>query len=607
MAANEQLKLTVSDFELLEEIGEGASGKVYKAEAKDRAKQILPYIADNPIALKLYNREILKEPNQRMRIAAEYKTGKMLVHPNLVKIYHVDIVDEVQPFLVMEWCDGDDLAQWREKNPSPNAESILKITLQMLDVLDFLHSSRRFHRDVKPTNIKIDPNCKVRLLDYGIIRELREESITVQGLGRFVGTVRYSAPEYLDEDKPRFDCTSDLYSLGAVLYFLLHGYEIYRNVEKGSLRSAKQHQDVILDLSIKKKGALWAVLYDLCKRMLERQPARRFPSGMACWDFLVREAQRGLVPLRAYFACALTCPNPSQRQCLDEISEIIKGQAETNGFSVYFPGEHTHPTGAPDLKAREVYWIDRERVAGADLLIIVADVPSFGVGQEAEIAANAGVPIVIFYSEGVKVSRMLSGIAGSVIKSICFSSNLILEEEAEKFFREYEESLQSTRRRTEREYHLDVGDLISELRGTRSIEDLADSSKVNPELLISLETRPEQISNVSLINLRRIARGLGVPPEKLVREQSPKARFHQKLRHESLKSLHDYAERKDLPFRQYEDLKARGLNALQQQVYSDGARAERVKAFQEDDWERLHLGSTKPSTASHEVDQMSED
>jgi serine/threonine protein kinase len=607
MAVNEQLKLTVSDFQSIEEIGEGASGKVYKAVAKDHAKQILPFFVDSPVALKLYNKKILEEPNQRRRIAAEYKTGKMLVHPNLVKIYYVDVEDESQPFLVMEWYDGDDLTQWRKKNPSPDAESILKIMLQMLDVLDFLHSSRRFHRDVKPTNIKISPDCKVRLLDYGIIRDLREDSITVQGLGRFVGTVRYSAPEYLDEDKPRFNCTSDLYSLGAVLYFLLHGYEIYRNVEKGSLRSAKQHKEVTFDPSIKKKGALWTVLYELCEKMLQRQPARRFPSGMACWDFLVREAPRGVVPLRAYFACALTCPDPSQRQCLDDAAEIIKSQAEPNGFSVYFPGEHTHPTGAPDLEAREVYWIDRERVASADLLIIVADVPSFGVGQEAEIAANAGVPIVIFYSDGIKVSRMLSGIAGSVIKSICFGSNLMLKEEAAKFFLEYEESLQNTRRRTEREYHLDIGDLISELRGTRSIEDLAESAKVNPELLVSLETRPEQISNVSLINLRRIARSLGVSPEKLVKEQSPKARFHQRLRRESLESLHDYAGRKDLPFRQYEDLKARGLNALRQQVYSDGARAERVKAFQEDDWEILHLGSINPTAASDEVDQLSED
>lgn len=612
MSADEQPKISVEDFDLLEKMGEGASGEVYKARPKAHAVRVLGLSDDRFVAVKLYNKGILQEPNQRKRIASEYKTGKMLVHPNLVEIYHVDVEDESRPFLVMELCEGQDLMQWREANPSPTPEEVTWVVLQLLDVLDFLHSSRRFHRDVKPTNIKIDPKGRVRLLDYGIVRTLRDESITMQGFGRFVGTVLYSAPEYLDEERPRFDCTSELYSLGAVLYHLLHGYEIYRNVAKGSLRIAKQRQDVTFDRRIETMGPLWAALLKLCEGMLHRDPALRFPSGMACWDFLAKEAPEGTVPLRAYFACALTNAAEAHRQRLDEFSEIFKRQAEPLGFSIYFPGEHTHPTGAPDLTAPEVYWIDRERVASADVLIIMADAPSFGVGQEAEIAANAGVPIVIFYSHGVRISRMLAGIAVSALETKSFGDNLELEEKVNEFFRDNRERLRSARRKIEREYHLDVGERVRELLGDGDIKtlagELARRSNINEELLVSIVNRPEQISNVSLINLRRIARGLGVSPAKLVEEQSPKARLYEKRSRESVKSLREYARHRDISFKAYEDLKGRGLHALKQQVYSEGLRAEPdVPAFKEGDWARLHLGSTGPEQAAQEVDQMSED
>src|SRR5437870_5617878 len=168
-------KITAGQFQKVESLGEGASGEVWKVRALNPIVSLPP---QDFFALKLYKKDILEEPNQRQRIAEEYKTGSTLMHPNLVRIYHVDIESPTEPFLLMEWCDGSDLMKWRDGNSLPEEGFLLQFATQMLDVLDYLHSSRRLHRDVKPKNINVDGKGIMRLLDYGIIRSLREPSFT---------------------------------------------------------------------------------------------------------------------------------------------------------------------------------------------------------------------------------------------------------------------------------------------------------------------------------------------------------------------------------------------------------------------------------------------
>lgn len=590
MSNNNPIKITTSQFEKIVSLGQGASGDVWKVSPLAPISLLPP---DDFFALKLYKKDILEEPNQRKRIAEEFKTGKTLVHPNLVKIYHVDIEDPVQPFLLMEWCDGDDLVKWREKNTLPDERFLVEFTIQMLDVLDFLHSSRRLHRDVKPKNINIDPKGVVRLLDYGIIRALREERIT-QSNGRFVGTYRYAAPEYIFDDQ--FDFTSDLYSLGAVLYFLLHGKEIYPGIKKTAalLKAKETRQSIIFERHLAQNGPAWKALLALSEKLLDADPAKRPASAMACQDLLAKEVPSS-VSHRGYFACALTRADEDEKQYLrriektEAVARIIKSNAEKSNCAIYFPGEHTHPQGAPDLLAHEVYWIDRERVASADLLVIFADAPSIGVGQEAEIAANAGVPIAIFHSASVNVSRMLRGIAGRIVAQISFEDQADLENKAASFFKENRSRLHLSRKTSEREYHLRVGNRVREIRDALklSIEELGERAEVGVELIRSLETRPEQLTNISLVNLRRIARALNVSPVELIRDQSTKDQEFEDLRNSSIRNLQDYALRRDLSYAEYAKLKFEGLRALREQTVSLAA-AGMPKPLREDEWKQLH-------------------
>jgi len=582
MGAKKESHITIKDFECLEQAGMGAAGEVWKA----RPKRDMPFaLSGDSVALKLYRPEILKEPAQRERIAAEYRTGSMLVHPNLVRIHHVD-VDQPQPFLVMEWCEGKNLQRWRQENREPNEDFLLQFSTQMLDVLDFLHSSKRLHRDVKPTNINIDVKGMVRLLDYGITRSLREPHIT-ESDARFVGTYRYSAPEYIFDNK--YDFASDLYSFGAVLYFLLHGREIFEGVKRTvDIIGAKQSHHIRFDLKLSENGPIWAALINLCQQLLLSSPSQRPVSAMACVDTLAR-AVPSSIPFRVYFACSLTRVNETQKQRIEEVQAAVRRCAEQNGFSVYLPGEHTHPLGAPDLTAPEVYWIDRERVASSDLLLIFADEPSFGVGQEAEIAANAGVPIVIFHSNDVNVSRMLRGIAGRIIDHVSFSSQPELESKASQFFSDNRSRLKVSRNKRDREYHLRVGNRVRETRESEdlTIDELAERAEVNKELLESLETRPEKLSNTSLVNLRRIARALNLSPAELLKDQSGKDQELEDMFRSSVVTLRKFALQHKLAYESYAQLKAMGRQILRQQIESTAARGT-AGVFQEEDWRNLY-------------------
>jgi transcriptional regulator with XRE-family HTH domain len=213
----------------------------------------------------------------------------------------------------------------------------------------------------------------------------------------------------------------------------------------------------------------------------------------------------------------------------------------------------------------EVYWIDRERVASSDLVMIMGDHPSFGVGQEAEIAANAGVPIVLCHSRGLEISKMLKGLPAHIIATLEFDHLDDLAESIERFFRQNRERLSLNRRKREREYHLRVGNRIRHRREALqlNVEDLASRAEINVELINSVESRPEQQSNFSLVNLRRVARALNIALAELVRDQSSRDEQFASLFRSSVANLRAYATKEQLSYEVYRRLKDTGRAQLQ--------------------------------------------
>jgi transcriptional regulator with XRE-family HTH domain len=575
--------MDLEDFDLVKEIDAGAAGHVYLARPRIEIPGLDP---TSDYAIKVYVPEILQEPGQRDRIRREYSTGAILRHQNLVKFFHVD-VESAQPFLVMEWVDGKTLKTWRQENPKSSPEDLLRLVTQLLEVVEYLHSTRRVHRDIKPTNLMITGE-RLKLLDYGVVRPFRADSLTANDEGKkFLGTIRYAAPELLAGGRDA-DYSSELYSIGAVLYFLLYGSEVYAAAGNASdLIAQKLGHDPVFPqfdgCDTEVQGALWK----LTKKLLAREPGARPASALAC----LNELAGGLpdwIPFRTYFASALTRLDPDAAAHIEQCGRIIQESGAAHQYRVYLPMDHTSPQGAPQLTGTEVYWVDRERVASADLFVLLADVPSFGAGQEAEIACNAGVPILLVTKQDVPVSRMLKGAPGRILGEVVYSDYADLERRVGKFFGEKRRLVQLIRQDRERSYNIRVGRRIANLRQTLELtrQQLAERSEVPLEIVDSLETRPEAQTSISMIHLRRIAGALQVSPAELLRDQSSEEQQFEGLYNESVKNLREYALRRKVLYEHYAALKAAARQALRMALRPDAKAAYGATRALDADWFR---------------------
>lgn len=196
-------------YELIEELGRGAMGIVYKA--KDNELEEL-------VALKILPENLSQNPDALMRFRAEARSARRLAHPNVVRIH--DIGEEMgRKYISMEYVQGSDLKRHlRQKKKFPPDE-VLPIAVQVCRALDYAHSMGIVHRDIKPANIMITDDGIVKVSDFGIAKILETTSETVAGA--IIGTPLYMSPEQI-QGQP-IDNRADIYSLGIMLYELLTG------------------------------------------------------------------------------------------------------------------------------------------------------------------------------------------------------------------------------------------------------------------------------------------------------------------------------------------------------------------------------------------------
>ena len=196
-------------YEILEILGEGGMAFVYKA----RDTQLERFVAIKTLKPNYVNQETFVE-----RFKREAKTAANLNHPNIVQIFDWGIEDE--PYFVMEYIEGNTLTSIIAKNRTISLSDILFIGAQVSNGLHAAHQKGLVHRDIKPGNIMITPDGKVKVTDFGIVSLQNEES-DITKTGSILGTASYISPEQA-EGKP-VSIESDLYSLGTVLYELIAG------------------------------------------------------------------------------------------------------------------------------------------------------------------------------------------------------------------------------------------------------------------------------------------------------------------------------------------------------------------------------------------------
>jgi serine/threonine protein kinase len=177
---------------------------------------------DRMVAIKVLPPGAGADPAFAERFTREARALARLNHPNILAIYDFGQAGE-EPFFVMEYVEGTDLRQRLRAGPLPPPEA-LQVAARICDALQYAHEEGVVHRDVKPENVLIDKRGRVKIADFGIAKLLtgRTAQYTLTGPWQVVGTVRYMAPEQMDNPLT-LDHRADIYSLGVVLYEMLTG------------------------------------------------------------------------------------------------------------------------------------------------------------------------------------------------------------------------------------------------------------------------------------------------------------------------------------------------------------------------------------------------
>src|SRR5690242_7059346 len=261
---------TLGSYKILEKLGEGGQGTVYKAVDSKLGRTLV---------IKVLPAELTQREANLKRFEREARLASALDHPNICTIFDLNEINGIH-FIAMQYIEGKNVRQLVNGRPL-SLESALSITLQVADALAAAHARGIIHRDIKAGNVMVTPTGQVKVLDFGLAKLLDEDAARTSGIhhteitevGVPYGTATYAAPEQARGD--RVDSRADIFSTGVLLYEMLTGTWPFQGQTAVEVRHAVLN-DEPAPLSKMRPGRVPAKLQAVIDKALAKEPRDRY-------------------------------------------------------------------------------------------------------------------------------------------------------------------------------------------------------------------------------------------------------------------------------------------------------------------------------------------
>lgn len=261
---------TLGNYKILEKLGAGGQGTVYKAIDSKLGRTVV---------IKVLPEELVAKEANRKRFEREAKLASSLDHPNICTIFDLNVIDGIH-FIAMQYIDGRNVRQLVNGRPL-QLESALSIAIQVTDALAAAHAQGIIHRDIKAGNVMVNSKGQAKVLDFGLAKLLDDEAARTSGIhhteltevGIPYGTATYAAPEQARGD--RVDSRADIFSTGVLLYEMLTGTWPFRGKTAVDVRHAVLHEEPAT-LSEARPDPVPPRLQQVLDRALKKHPRDRY-------------------------------------------------------------------------------------------------------------------------------------------------------------------------------------------------------------------------------------------------------------------------------------------------------------------------------------------
>lgn len=260
-----ELPSRFGDYELLEELGRGGMGVVY------RARQIS---LNRLVAVKMILRGSLASPTDLERFRAEAEAAARLDHPGIVPVYEVGEIQD-RPYFSMKYIPGRTLSQLLAEGPLPSREAA-RILASVARAIHFAHQNGVLHRDLKPSNIILDDQDQPHVMDFGLAKQI-SDAASLTKTGAVLGTPAYMAPEQAAGARGEVGPASDVYSLGVILYHMLTGRPPFQAANPVDTVLMVLEQDPVPPRALNPKAD--RDLEMICLRCLQKPPDLRYATA----------------------------------------------------------------------------------------------------------------------------------------------------------------------------------------------------------------------------------------------------------------------------------------------------------------------------------------